>query len=274
MNPADDHTRHWDEKFASRSWGRYPPEDLVRFMGRSFRGVDKAGVRVLVEPMPCIVADSWALTKVFMNLLGNAIQYGPRDKLPVIQVSCEEGDDEWVVEVRDNGIGIPDKARPRLFRRFERVSNTGGISGTGLGLHIVKEIVQGHGGAVRFDSTVGSGTAFYLHLPKAPRLARARATAVRLTQFNTPPLSDEVARRYAAVMAMQAQLPPIVYAEPLPMMPDSVTAVPTPPEKQPLPIVTAQPTAVPTDLRRGAPVCRSLALERIAQHVRNRRLRR
>ncbi len=84
--------------------------------------------------------------------------------------------------------------------------------------------------------------------PGVVRLARARATAVRLTQFNTPPLSDEVARRYAAVMAMQAQLPPIVYAEPLPVMPDSVTAVPTPAAKQPLPIVTAQATAVPADL--------------------------
>lgn len=47
MSPADDHTRHWDEKFSSRSWGRYPPEDLVRFMGRNFRGADRAGVRVL-----------------------------------------------------------------------------------------------------------------------------------------------------------------------------------------------------------------------------------
>jgi signal transduction histidine kinase/signal recognition particle receptor subunit beta len=133
--------------------------------------IEETGVRVLVEPMPCVVADSWALTKVFMNLLGNAIQYGPNDKQAVIQVCCHEGDGEWVVEVRDNGIGIPEKDKPRLFRRFERGSNTGGISGTGLGLHIVKEIVQGHGGSVRFDSTVGSGTAFFLHLPKAPRLA-------------------------------------------------------------------------------------------------------
>jgi signal transduction histidine kinase/signal recognition particle receptor subunit beta len=133
--------------------------------------IEETGVRVLVEPMPCIIADSWALTKVFMNLLGNAIQYGPNDKQAVIQVSCGEGDDEWIVEVRDNGIGIPEKDKPRLFRRFERGSNTGGISGTGLGLHIVKEIVQGHGGSVRFDSAVGSGTTFFLHLPKAPRLA-------------------------------------------------------------------------------------------------------
>ncbi|HZN42060.1 MAG TPA: ATP-binding protein [Planctomycetota bacterium] len=133
--------------------------------------IEETGVRVLVEPMPCIVADSWALTKVFMNLLGNAIQYGPNDKQAVIQVSCHGGDDEWIVEVRDNGIGIPEKDKPRLFRRFERGSNTGGISGTGLGLHIVKEIVQGHGGSVRFESAVGTGTTFFLHLPKAPRLA-------------------------------------------------------------------------------------------------------
>jgi hypothetical protein len=126
----------------------------------------KASVRV--EPLPCIQADSWALSKVFMNLIGNAITYGPAAGESVIRVFAEESHDEWVVAVQDNGIGIPEADRHRLFRRFERGSNTGGISGTGLGLHIVKEIVQGHGGAVAFESTVGQGTTFRLHLPKVP----------------------------------------------------------------------------------------------------------
>ncbi len=133
--------------------------------------IEEHGVMVRVEPLPVVQADSWALTKVFLNLLGNAITYGPSDRPAVIQVSATEQESEWCVAVVDNGIGIPEADRPRLFRRFERGSNTGGISGTGLGLHIVKEIVQGHGGQVTFESTVGTGTTFRLHLPKAPVLA-------------------------------------------------------------------------------------------------------
>jgi signal transduction histidine kinase len=105
---------------------------------------------------------------VFMNLLGNAIAYGRSDSAASIRVFAEDRGDEWVIGVRDNGIGIPDADRKRLFRRFERGSNTGGISGTGLGLHIVKEIAQGHGGSVSFESVVGEGTTFWLHLPKVP----------------------------------------------------------------------------------------------------------
>ena len=133
--------------------------------------IEERGVQVRIEPLPRVRADGWALSKVFMNLLGNAISYGRDGTPPAIRVFAEERDDDWLVAVRDNGIGIPESDRPRLFRRFERGSNTGGISGTGLGLHIVKEIVQGHGGAVSFESAVGEGTTFFLHLPKNPVLA-------------------------------------------------------------------------------------------------------
>ena len=133
--------------------------------------IEEFGVVVQVEPMPVVQADSWALTKVFLNLLGNAIHYGSPDRRTVIRVCGEDDGEEWRVAVSDNGIGIPAADRPRLFRRFERGSNTGGISGTGLGLHIVKEIVQGHGGRVTFTSEEGKGTTFFLHLPKEPVLA-------------------------------------------------------------------------------------------------------
>ncbi|MBL9076503.1 MAG: hypothetical protein JNL08_03300 [Planctomycetes bacterium] len=133
--------------------------------------IEDRGVGVRVEPMPVVRADSWALTKVFLNLIGNAIAYGPADGMPVIRIWAEHALGEWRVHVRDNGIGIPAQDHPRLFRRFERGSNTGGISGTGLGLHIVKELVQAHGGRVSFESAVGQGTTFVLHLPHEPVLA-------------------------------------------------------------------------------------------------------
>ncbi|MBL8752522.1 MAG: HAMP domain-containing histidine kinase, partial [Planctomycetes bacterium] len=133
--------------------------------------------KVEILPLPVVRADSWALTKVFMNLLGNALIYGRADAPLQVTVFAEERGDEWLLAVRDNGIGIPEPDRKRLFRRFERGSNTGGISGTGLGLHIVREIVQGHGGTVSFDSAVGQGTTFWLHLPKSPVQAKHSPTS-------------------------------------------------------------------------------------------------
>jgi signal transduction histidine kinase/signal recognition particle receptor subunit beta len=133
--------------------------------------IEEKGVVVRVLPLPQIRADAWALTKVFMNLVGNAISYSRPGAEPTITVFLAEegaGEGTWRIGVRDNGIGIPEQDRSRLFRRFERGSNTNGISGTGLGLHIVKELVQGHGGSVAFESEVGVGTTFWVHLPHDP----------------------------------------------------------------------------------------------------------
>ncbi|HEB51798.1 MAG TPA: hypothetical protein ENI87_00945, partial [bacterium] len=133
--------------------------------------LEEYGLMVRVEPLPVVRADSWALHKALMNLIGNAIAYRSQQREPLLRIFAEERDEHWALAVSDNGIGIPAEDRERLFRRFERGSNTGGISGTGLGLHIVKEIVQGHGGSVTFESAVGEGTTFWLHLPKQPTLA-------------------------------------------------------------------------------------------------------
>ncbi|MBK8100740.1 MAG: hypothetical protein IPK26_26945 [Planctomycetes bacterium] len=130
--------------------------------------IEQKDVHVRLEPMPVIAADAWGLTKAFLNLVGNAIQYADPARQPVISIRVEDQGAEWRFLVQDNGIGIPTNDRERLFRRFERGSNTGGISGTGLGLHIVREIAQGHGGQVTFESLEGQGTTFAVVLPKAP----------------------------------------------------------------------------------------------------------
>lgn len=142
---------------------------LVADVMRTLRyELEEHNVQVRVEPLPVVRADAWALTKALMNLFGNAIAYRTAERAPMVRVFCEERGDGFSLGISDNGIGIPEQDRARLFRRFERGSNTGGITGTGLGLHIVKEIVQGHGGAVTLESEVGTGTTFWLNLPKVP----------------------------------------------------------------------------------------------------------
>jgi signal transduction histidine kinase/signal recognition particle receptor subunit beta len=121
-----------------------------------------------VEPLPVVCADEWALTKALTNLIGNALQYAHPERRPRIRVYVESEEDRHVVVVADNGIGVPEADLPRLFRRFERGSNTSGVSGTGLGLHIVREVALGHGGQVWVESREGEGCAFRLALPHQP----------------------------------------------------------------------------------------------------------
>lgn len=141
----------------------------------------EGGAQVAVDPLPVVRADPWAMTKVFTNLLGNAIRYAKPGRSPEVRIRAEETDTTWRVLIADAGIGIPRNDHSRLFRRFERGSNTGGVSGTGLGLHIVRQLVHGHGGEVTFESTEGVGTTFRIDLPKAPvRVPHAPPTIVAL----------------------------------------------------------------------------------------------
>jgi hypothetical protein len=130
--------------------------------------IQEKDVGVRIEPMPIIRGDEWALTKLFSNLVGNAIQYAHPDRPARIWIGCCEEPERFVFTVRDNGIGVPAKDLPRLFKRFERGGNTGGISGTGLGLHIVREIALGHGGSTWIESEEGKGTTFFVAIPATP----------------------------------------------------------------------------------------------------------
>lgn len=130
--------------------------------------IEDADVRMRIEPLPVITCDAWALTRVFMNLIGNAIQYRDSKREARIHIWTDRGESSWTIWVRDNGIGVPQSELPMLFRRFVRGSNTGGVSGSGLGLHIVREIASGHGGQVSIESTEGEGTTFRVELPFEP----------------------------------------------------------------------------------------------------------
>ena len=103
-----------------------------------------------------MIADPRLLEQIFVNLVSNAIKYSPDGSRVEVCGGCEG---QFVtVTVRDNGIGIPSKDMPRLFERYFRASNTTGIPGTGIGLHLVKWLVEMHGGTVTVQSADGQGT--------------------------------------------------------------------------------------------------------------------
>jgi signal transduction histidine kinase/FixJ family two-component response regulator len=109
--------------------------------------------------------DDLLLEQVLQNLLQNAIKYSPVGR--PITVSCEQRAATVYLRVIDQGMGIPAEALPRLFSRFYRANNVDSrqVSGMGLGLYVVKEIVALHGGTVDVASTVGQGSTFSVCLP-------------------------------------------------------------------------------------------------------------
>ena len=127
--------------------------------------------------LPRVLGNADYLERAISNLIDNAIKYTPEGG--TVRVSARQEPDEMiVVEVEDNGIGIPADDIPRIFERFYRVdrSRSREMGGTGLGLSIVKHVAQVHGGSIDVTSTPGSGSCFRLRLA-SPREVLAAAGA-------------------------------------------------------------------------------------------------
>jgi PAS domain S-box-containing protein len=128
--------------------------------------IEEAGAAVRVEPLPTVLADPGQLEQVFSNLLSNALKFRGSAP-PEIQVSAERRDRAWELRVRDNGIGIEPQYFERIFVIFQRLHGREEYPGTGMGLAIVKKIVERHGGRIRVESAPGAGSTFAFTLPAA-----------------------------------------------------------------------------------------------------------
>ncbi|GLI08201.1 two-component sensor histidine kinase [Paenibacillus tyrfis] len=112
-----------------------------------------------------VTADREKLKRVLVNLIGNAIKYMDKDE-GLITLRMRSDGERVIVEVRDNGQGIPPEALPHIFDRFYRAdpSRNSGTGGSGLGLAIAKHIIEEHGGVIQAKSTLGEGTSVYFTL--------------------------------------------------------------------------------------------------------------
>ena len=117
--------------------------------------------------LPCVDADADALDRVLKNLIGNALKYSPPGSC--VRVRARAVDGVVAVDVDDEGPGIPAEERARVFEPYYRVRDTATLGpGTGLGLSVVKSLVEAHGGTVCVDAAPGAGTRMTVRLPAVP----------------------------------------------------------------------------------------------------------
>ena len=139
-------------------------DTLVRLQGPAYGRTIKVNGP---NDASCLVAlaDHCRLHQVLINLVENAHKYSPPDQ--PIQLTLERVGEELQVEVIDQGLGIPRADQPHIFERFHRGANTGGCSGSGLGLSVVKLLVEAMGGSISVNSQPGMGSCFRILLKSA-----------------------------------------------------------------------------------------------------------
>jgi PAS domain S-box-containing protein len=126
--------------------------------------VEENEAMVTHDVLPCVLADPARMTQVLQNLIGNAIKYRSPEKPPRVHVWSRELRGEWMIAVRDNGVGFEQQYSEQIFGIFKRLHGRD-VPGAGIGLAICKRIVEGHGGRIWAESAPGAGSTFHFTLP-------------------------------------------------------------------------------------------------------------
>ncbi|MGZ7135521.1 MAG: sensor histidine kinase [Methanobacterium sp.] len=123
---------------------------------------------ITYDDLPLVMGDPGQLQRVFQNFISNALKFRKYEEPLKIHISANNSEDgkEYVFSIQDNGIGMEAQYFERIFTIFQRLHTIGEYNGTGIGLSIVKRIIERHGGRVWVESKFGKGSTFYFTLPK------------------------------------------------------------------------------------------------------------
>jgi signal transduction histidine kinase len=128
--------------------------------------IQEKKAEIHTSKLPTIYTHRTALHQILLNLISNALKYSKKKVPPEIFVSAEELEDRWIISVKDNGIGIPSEYSEKIYIIFQRLHNKEEYSGTGIGLAIVKKVVENLNGRIWFEANEDVGTTFFFTHPK------------------------------------------------------------------------------------------------------------
>jgi signal transduction histidine kinase len=140
--------------------------------------IAEAHAAVVSDPLPRLRISETHAEQIMQNLLSNAIKYRRTEVAPVIKVSAERRRSDWIVAIKDNGIGIEPHYHSHIFGIFKRLHTATEYPGTGLGLAICRKIVERHGGNIWVESKPGEGSTFYFSIPGVLSATRGKKNDV------------------------------------------------------------------------------------------------
>jgi signal transduction histidine kinase len=135
--------------------------DVAEDLGPS---VEAAGATLEIRELPEVDGDPRQLRRVLQNLVGNALKFRSSEAPPRVELSALRDSHEWVVTVRDNGVGVDPDQASRIFEMFSRANSE--AEGVGIGLAVCRRIIEAHGGRIWVEAADGGGSAFRFTMPR------------------------------------------------------------------------------------------------------------
>ncbi|WP_414468588.1 sensor histidine kinase [Methanobacterium sp. ACI-7] len=127
--------------------------------------INECNAEISLNELPIIIGNKDQITRVFQNLIENALKFHKKGITPKIRISSKKEGDEYIFSVSDNGIGLEEEYSDKIFEVFKRLHAIGEYKGAGIGLAIVKRIIEYHGGKIWVKSELGKGSTFYFTIP-------------------------------------------------------------------------------------------------------------
>ena len=138
-------------------------EEVIAGMNAS---ITESNAKITFPTLPVLQGNKLELNQLFQNVISNAIKFRKKDVAPVVEITVEEKGNEYLFAIKDNGIGMEDQYKERIFILFQRLHNVSDYPGTGIGLALCKKIVRLYNGEVWIESTLGEGSTLYFTIRK------------------------------------------------------------------------------------------------------------
>lgn len=127
--------------------------------------IEEKDITVRVHELPSLVLDPAQIKQLYYNLIENAVKFSRNDVAAYVEIGADQMDDKWLFYIKDNGIGIKEEFRERVFEIFQRLHTRDEFEGTGMGLAISKKIIEFHKGSIWVETNPEGGTIFFFTLP-------------------------------------------------------------------------------------------------------------
>jgi signal transduction histidine kinase len=149
-----------------QTWISVDLKDVINNVLRDLEAsIQESKARIKIERLPTVQANPREINQLFQNLISNGIKFRGKDT-PRIEINAQSQQQQWLISVKDNGIGIESQYQDKIFQIFQRLHSLEEYPGTGVGLAICQKIVERHGGSIWVESQPNRGSTFYFTLPQ------------------------------------------------------------------------------------------------------------